>query len=189
MWDLYENVGIWSSDYPHHDAEDAWEALELMERHKAPSDVQVKLLGENARRLYGIDHVLVVKERTEEYEPLAGSLFFDLQVLVKPCGSDGAEFAKVSLKLVSLARSRSRSITRDLIEVLAVDVPEAFEGPRGADRESVEGILVPREKDCAFLEDAASDVEGELLEDGEVQIGVREVLQALVAGSEIGARL
>jgi len=28
MWDIYEDVGIWSSDYPHHDAEDAWEAYE-----------------------------------------------------------------------------------------------------------------------------------------------------------------
>lgn len=69
MWDLYENVGIWSSDYPHHDAEDAWEALELMERHKVPADVQRKLLGENARRLYGIDPVLVVRDRIEEHEP------------------------------------------------------------------------------------------------------------------------
>src|SRR5436309_1005852 len=69
MWDLYEDVGIWSSDYPHHDAEDVWEALELMARHKVPEDVQKKLLGENARRLYGIDPVLVVKERIAEHEP------------------------------------------------------------------------------------------------------------------------
>jgi hypothetical protein len=69
MWDVYENVGIWSSDYPHHDAEDAWEALELMERHKVPSDVQAKLLGENARRLYGIDPLLVVNERFDAHEP------------------------------------------------------------------------------------------------------------------------
>src|SRR5207244_1807680 len=54
MWDLYENVGIWSSDYPHHDAEDAWEALELMAKFGVPEPVQKKLLGENARRLYGI---------------------------------------------------------------------------------------------------------------------------------------
>ncbi len=69
MWDLYENVGLWSSDYPHHDAEDAWEALELMERHKLPADVQAKLLGGNARRLYGIDPLMVVTERIEHHEP------------------------------------------------------------------------------------------------------------------------
>jgi hypothetical protein len=69
MWDHYENVGLWSSDYPHHDAEDAWEALELMDRHKVPAAVQRKLLGENARRLYGIDPVTVVTERIEQYEP------------------------------------------------------------------------------------------------------------------------
>src|SRR5919201_5540325 len=69
IWDVYEDVGIWSSDYPHHDAEDAWEALELMARHKVPDDVQAKLLGDNARRLYGIDPVFVVKERIAEHEP------------------------------------------------------------------------------------------------------------------------
>ncbi len=69
MWDLYENVGIWSSDYPHHDAEDVWEALEAMAKFGVPEPVQKKLLGENARRLYGIEPVLVVKERIEDYRP------------------------------------------------------------------------------------------------------------------------
>ena len=69
MWDQYENVGLWSSDYPHHDAEDGWEALELMARHQVPVAVQHKLLGENARRLYGIEPVMVVTERVEQYEP------------------------------------------------------------------------------------------------------------------------
>ena len=69
MWDQYENVGLWSSDYPHHDAEDGWEALELMDRHKVPAAVQRKLLGENARRLYGIEPHMVVTECMEQYEP------------------------------------------------------------------------------------------------------------------------
>jgi uncharacterized protein len=69
MWDLYENVGIWSSDYPHHDAEDVWEALEAMAKLGVPEVVQKKLLGENARRLYGIEPVLVVKERIEDFQP------------------------------------------------------------------------------------------------------------------------
>src|SRR3989442_454981 len=69
MWDLYENVGIWSSDYPHHDAEDVWDALEAMAKFGVPEPVQRKLLGENARRLYGIEPVLVVKERIEDFRP------------------------------------------------------------------------------------------------------------------------
>jgi predicted TIM-barrel fold metal-dependent hydrolase len=69
LWDMYEGVAIWSSDYPHHDAEDAWEALELMAKHQVPETVQKKLLGENARRLYGIDPVFVVKERIGDYTP------------------------------------------------------------------------------------------------------------------------
>src|SRR5207244_12748676 len=63
MWDLYENVGIWSSDYPHHDAEDAWEALELMAKFGVPEPVQKKLLGENARRFCGVEAVLVDQVR------------------------------------------------------------------------------------------------------------------------------
>jgi predicted TIM-barrel fold metal-dependent hydrolase len=66
---MFEDVGLWSSDYPHHDAEDAWEALELMEKHRVPESVQRKFLGENARRLYGIDPVLVVKERIADHKP------------------------------------------------------------------------------------------------------------------------
>jgi hypothetical protein len=69
MWDVYEDVGLWSSDYPHHDAEDVWEALELMARHGVPATAQEKLLGANARRLYKIDPVLVVRERLERHEP------------------------------------------------------------------------------------------------------------------------
>jgi len=69
MWDQYEDVALWSSDYPHHDAEDVWEALELMEHYKVPAGVQRKLLGENARRLYGIEPALVVKERIRGHEP------------------------------------------------------------------------------------------------------------------------
>ena len=69
MWDLYENVGIWSSDYPHHDAEDVWEALEAMTKLGVPEAVQKKLLGDNASRLYGIEPVLVVKERIEDFQP------------------------------------------------------------------------------------------------------------------------
>jgi len=69
LWDLYDNVGLWSSDYPHHDAEDAWEALELMAKHNVPEATQRRLLGENARRLYGIDPVLVVTERAKDHRP------------------------------------------------------------------------------------------------------------------------
>jgi predicted TIM-barrel fold metal-dependent hydrolase len=69
LWDLFEDIGIWSSDYPHHDAEDAWDGLHHMAEHKVPAPVQKKLLGENARRLYGVEPLLKVRERIEGYEP------------------------------------------------------------------------------------------------------------------------
>ncbi len=69
LWDEFQDIGIWSSDYPHHDAEDAWEALDLMKRHDVPASAQKALMGENARRLYGIEPVMKVTERIEDYQP------------------------------------------------------------------------------------------------------------------------
>ena len=69
LWDLFENVAIWSSDYPHHDAEDAWDALTHMKEHGVPEAVQRKMLGESARRLYGIEPVMRVRERIADYQP------------------------------------------------------------------------------------------------------------------------
>src|SRR5262249_15770823 len=69
LWDVFQDVAIWSSDYPHHDAEDAWDALHHMTELDVPAKAQQKLLGENARRLYGIDPVTTVDERIEKYDP------------------------------------------------------------------------------------------------------------------------
>jgi hypothetical protein len=40
-----------------------------MAEHRVPPAVQKKLLGENARRLYGIEPLMAVGERIEGYEP------------------------------------------------------------------------------------------------------------------------
>ena len=40
-----------------------------MAKHNVPEPTQWRLLGENARRLYGIDPVLVVKERLKNHRP------------------------------------------------------------------------------------------------------------------------
>ena len=69
LWDVFQDVAIWSSDYPHHDAEDAWEGLHHMTELRVPAEAQRKLMGDNARRLYGIEPVLTIKERIEKYEP------------------------------------------------------------------------------------------------------------------------
>src|SRR5436190_14146122 len=69
LWDLFKDVAIWSSDYPHHDAEDAWEALDLMNKYEVPEAVQRDMLGNHARRLYGIEPLFKVQERIEEYQP------------------------------------------------------------------------------------------------------------------------
>ena len=69
LWDEFKDVAIWSSDYPHHDAEDSWEALDNMKKYEVPEPVRRDMLGENARRLYGIEPLLKVTERIEAYEP------------------------------------------------------------------------------------------------------------------------
>jgi hypothetical protein len=40
-----------------------------MDKHRVPEPVQRKFLGENARRLYGIEPVFVVKERIADHQP------------------------------------------------------------------------------------------------------------------------
>jgi predicted TIM-barrel fold metal-dependent hydrolase len=69
LWDMFEDIAIWSSDYPHHDAEDAWDGLHHMKEYDVPESVQKKMLGENARRLYGIEPLMKVSERVEDYAP------------------------------------------------------------------------------------------------------------------------
>ena len=69
LWDVFQDIAIWSSDYPHHDAEDTWDALAHMAELKVPEAVQKKLLGENARRLYGIEPAMRITERIHDYEP------------------------------------------------------------------------------------------------------------------------
>jgi predicted TIM-barrel fold metal-dependent hydrolase len=66
---VFQDVAIWSSDYPHHDAEDAWDALHHMAAFDVPPAAQHKLMGDNARRLYGVEPLMTVKERVEGYQP------------------------------------------------------------------------------------------------------------------------
>src|SRR2546430_2381432 len=68
LWDLYENIALWSSDMPHLDASDVWEAIDNMNKWKVPQNVQEKMLGGNARRLYGIEPELVVTKAPDEYQ-------------------------------------------------------------------------------------------------------------------------
>jgi predicted TIM-barrel fold metal-dependent hydrolase len=51
---VYQDIGIWSSDVYHHDGADAWTAIRYMETAGVPEEVQAKLMGSNARRMYGI---------------------------------------------------------------------------------------------------------------------------------------
>src|SRR5262249_26047278 len=69
LWDVFQDIAIWASDDPHHDAEAAWEAGHHMTELDVPATAQQKPRGENARRLYGIEPVMTVKERIEKYEP------------------------------------------------------------------------------------------------------------------------
>jgi predicted TIM-barrel fold metal-dependent hydrolase len=62
QYPYYQDIGIWSSDLYHHDGADLWVALDKMQTAGVPKDVQEKLLGGNARRMYGIEPKLFVTE-------------------------------------------------------------------------------------------------------------------------------
>ncbi len=75
LWDLFENIALWSSDMPHLDASDVWEAIDHMDKYKVPQNVREKMLGANARRLYGIEPGLFVTNAPVEYKPETMSRF------------------------------------------------------------------------------------------------------------------
>ena len=67
--DFYGNILIWSSDVYHHDGDDAWRAMETMQKYHLPTENQSKFLGANARRLYRIDPPKkIVRDRVTEIE-------------------------------------------------------------------------------------------------------------------------
>jgi uncharacterized protein len=67
QWDEFEDVGLWSSDAYHHDGADSWSAMREMRAAGVPEQAQAKLLGANARRMYGIEGKVFV---TEEPGPI-----------------------------------------------------------------------------------------------------------------------
>ena len=68
QWDRFENAGVWSSDAYHHDGSDSWSAIRYMDTAGVPKSVQAKLLGANARRMYGIEPKLCVTEEVPQIE-------------------------------------------------------------------------------------------------------------------------
>jgi hypothetical protein len=85
QWDRFADVGVWSSDAYHHDGADSWSALREMQAAGVPDAVQAKLLGENARRMYGIEGKMFV---TDEPGPIERPAWF-------PGGTELEEWAAV----------------------------------------------------------------------------------------------
>ena len=52
--EFYGDILAWSSDVYHHDGDDAWRAIETMQKYGLPVEDQAKFLGGNARRLYKV---------------------------------------------------------------------------------------------------------------------------------------
>ncbi len=73
QWDRFDTVGIWASDCYHHDGADAWSALRAMHGIGVPDDTQARLMGGNARRIYGIEPKMFV---TTEPEPIERPAWF-----------------------------------------------------------------------------------------------------------------
>ena len=67
QYSFFQDIGIWSSDVYHHDGSDAWSAIARMEKLEVPENVQAKILGGNAYRMYGIEPKLFVTDEPESY--------------------------------------------------------------------------------------------------------------------------
>lgn len=67
--EFYRDILAWSSDVYHHDGDDAWRAIEMMQQCKLSVEDQARFLGGNARRLYRIEppeHI--IRERVCEIQ-------------------------------------------------------------------------------------------------------------------------
>ncbi len=73
QWDRYENIAIWASDCYHHDGADSWSAMREMDKAEVPAAAQVKMLGGNTARMYGIQQKVFV---TEEPPPIQRPAWF-----------------------------------------------------------------------------------------------------------------
>jgi len=61
QWDFFEDIALWSSDAYHHDGADSWSAMREMRAVGVPEEAQAKMLGGNARRMYGIEGKMFVE--------------------------------------------------------------------------------------------------------------------------------
>jgi predicted TIM-barrel fold metal-dependent hydrolase len=86
QWKFFGELGIWSSDAYHADGADAWSAMREMREAGVPEEVQAKLLGANARRLYRLEPKTFVHE---EAAPLQRPDWF-------PHGEELERFAELS---------------------------------------------------------------------------------------------
>ena len=67
--EFYRDILAWSSDVYHHDGDDAWRAIEMMQQCRLPVDDQARFLGGNARRLYRIEPPAhIIRERVCEIQ-------------------------------------------------------------------------------------------------------------------------
>jgi predicted TIM-barrel fold metal-dependent hydrolase len=67
--EFYGDILAWSSDVYHHDGDDAWRAMEMMQQCQLPVADQAKFLGANARRLYNIKPpTTIIRERVCEIQ-------------------------------------------------------------------------------------------------------------------------
>ena len=67
--EFYRDILAWSSDVYHHDGDDAWRAIEMMQQCDLPVDDQARFLGGNARRLYRIEPPQsIIRERVCEIQ-------------------------------------------------------------------------------------------------------------------------
>ena len=66
---FYRDILAWSSDVYHHDGDDAWRAIEMMQQCDLSVHDQARFLGGNARRLYRIEPPQnIIRERVCEIQ-------------------------------------------------------------------------------------------------------------------------
>jgi predicted TIM-barrel fold metal-dependent hydrolase len=107
QWEWFADTGVWSSDAYHHDGADSWSAIRHMERAGTPPDVQARMLGGNARRMYGIEGRVFVRQEPEAitrpgWWPSEGELeeFARVQADPRSHGGGGFDLARLDPRML-----------------------------------------------------------------------------------------
>ena len=117
-------------------------------------------------------------------QTLTRALHFNSLVVFKRYRDDLLQFSLVAVQGVESSQDPLTISTGGLVQVGVIDVPEILKGLGRAVGYLVKQVFISDEQHPAILEDSPADIDREFLEDRDVEVEPRDVLQSLLRQTE-----